>query len=174
MTATVLGFLTALFTDPVYGIPLVILLALGIAWLYLGRGTIAPQLLPYHTPRVRSRDPVSSMYWALHDRKYSDTILFVYQRLGGAFQRRYGVGITLIPYRRKHQRRLGIDDPRPYRKIVQRMVQALNVAQALEQPPTFRAIWVLLRPRRERALARRMDEILTTVGWMVPELEAGA
>jgi hypothetical protein len=173
MTATVVGFLTTLFTDPVYGIPLVLWVSIAIVWLYLGRGTAAPVLLPYHIPRARARDPVSAMYWSLRERRYSETVLFVYQRLSGAFQRRYEIGITQIPWRRSVQRRLGLEDPRPYRKVVQRMVQALNVATALENPTGLRAIWELLRSWRERRLMRYLDEILTTVEWMVPYLEAG-
>lgn len=174
MTATLQGLLTALFTDPVYGLPLTLFIALGLIWLYLGKGTGAPLLQPYRTPRVRSRDPVSSMYWALTERRYSDTILFVYQRLSSAFLHRYRVPITNIPWRRKHQHKLGIYDPKPYNKVVREMVLGLNAAQALEHPPSFRAVWQLMKSYRERKLQRHLQFVLGTVEWMIPDLESGA
>lgn len=174
MTASLNGLLTALFTDPVYGIPLTLWVVVAAVWLYWGKGTAAPLLMPYKTPRVRSRDPVSSMYWAISERRYSDTILFVYQRLSGAFLRRYRVPITAIPWRRKHQAKLGIYDAKPYNKVVREMVNGLNMAQALERRPMFRPAWELLKSWRERRLHRHLEYVLSTVEWMIPDLEAPA
>lgn len=171
MFADVGSLLTALFTDPVYGLPLLLWAIAGVVWLVWGHGTAPPVLLPYRSSRVRSRDPVSSMFWALQERRYSEAILFAYQRLDAAFRGRYGISIRYIPWRRKHQLKLGIEDRRPYDKTLRTMVQALDTATLLEGKPLVRAVALLLRPRRERRLARRFGQVMADLDWMLPRLE---
>ena len=171
MSADLPSLLVSLVTDPVYGVPLTLWAVTGVVWLIWGHGTFPPMLLPYRAQRLRASDPVSSMYWALRERRYSEAILFAYQRLAAAFHLRYRVAITAIPWRRKHRARIGLGDPRPYRRILLRMVKALDIAYRLERPPTGASWAVLRRGARQRALAIRMTEILGELDRMIPELE---
>lgn len=174
MTASVQGLLTVLFTDPVYGLPLLVWGITGVVWLAWGHGVKPPTLLPYKASRVRSQDPVSSMYWALQERRYSDAILFAYQRLDSAFRQRYGISIRFLPWRRSHLRKLGIGDKRPFERTLRVMVKALDVAMRLEGTPSIKAVAVLLRPSRERKLDRRFAQVMADLSWMLPMLEARA
>ncbi len=174
MSADLGSLLTALFTDPVYGLPLLLWVVVGVVWLVWGHGLRPPALLPYHARRLRAIDPVSSMYWALTERRYSETIMFAYQRLDAAFQRRFGISMRFIPWRRRHQLKLGIEDPKPFEQIMRRMVQALSVASTLEGKPSIRAIAYLLKPYREAKLELRFHEVMSDVEWMIPWLEGHA
>ncbi|MDE1820183.1 MAG: hypothetical protein KGJ23_07430 [Euryarchaeota archaeon] len=174
MSADLGSFLTALFTDPVYGLPLLIWAIVGIVWLLWGHGSLPPALLPYRAHRVRSVDPVSSMYWALAEKRYSETLLFAYQRLDAAFQRRYGISIRFIPWRRKHQLRYGIEDPKPFERAVRLMVKTLDGATTLEGKPAIRAVAHMLRPYRERKMLDRFHRVMSDLDWMLPFLEGSA
>lgn len=174
MSATLLSFLLALFTDPVYGIPLVLWSVGALVWLAYGHGRSPPSLLPYRSSQIRAADPVSAVYWALSDHRYSDTVIFTFQRVAASFHQRYGISINSIPWRRRRQRRLGIVDARPFNKLLVTMVRALNLATTLERPPKFRSWWEIRRAARERKLHRSLAEVMGTVDWMIPWLEGRA
>lgn len=166
-----LSTLLAIVTDPVYGLPLLLWGGVAIVWLYYGHGTYPPPLLPYRTNTLRPTDPVSAMYWAVREHRYSEAIYFSYQRLAGSFLRRYGVSINYIPWRRKKRRRLGLDEPKPYFRILREMVKGLELANRLERPPSFKAWAALRRPARERALQRRLARIFSSLDVLLPMLE---
>jgi hypothetical protein len=174
MSADLGSLLTALFSDPVYGLPLTIWIVGGIVWLVYGSGVNPPALLPYRASRVRSADPVSAMYWALQEQRYSEAIIFAYQRLAASFQRRYGISINAIPWRRKKRVRLGLEDPRPYDRILRKMVKALDTANLLERKPALLSWSVLRRKARQAKLQRRMAAVFADLDWMLPLLEGRA
>lgn len=172
MSADVTTLIISLLTDPVFGLPLTLWVVAGIAWLIWGNGVHPPALLPYRANRVRSTDPVSAMYWALKEQRYSEAIIFAYQRLSTSFFRRYGVTITEIPWRPSKRRQLGLQEPRPYHQIVRKMVRALDVANTLEKAPTIASWAALRRPARQVKLDQRMAEVFADLDWMLPMLEA--
>ena len=110
-------------------------------------------------------DPVSTVYYALADGRYSTVLATVYERLDRAVERRYHVVIGQIPWR--NPERVGVPGASGLRRASRKVRAVYAEALQRESPFWFRwAFWRRAEADENLFLARVDDAIRVSADWI--------
>lgn len=160
-----LGRLLDLLTEPTIGVPILLTLGGMAAWfLWSPRPVERP-------PSVRrswfppTTDPVSTVYYALADGRYSTILATVYERLDRAVERKYHLVIGQLPLFRPE--RTGVPNAAELRRASRKVRTAYAEALQRESPFWFRwAFWRRTGADEDAFLARVDDAIRVSADWI--------
>ena len=165
MTIADLEHLVGLLTEPTVGIPFLLTLAAVAGWLlWSPRPLERPPAIrrTWFPPTV---DPVSQIYYALADGRYSAVLGTVYERLDGSVEKKYGLVIGQIPVFRPDGS--GIPDASGLKRAAKGIRRVYAEALQRESPFWFRwAFWRSAEADEQRFLSRVDDAISVSSHWI--------
>jgi len=165
MTSPDLGRLLYLLTEPTLGVPILISLVAMVAWLWWSPRPLERPPLVRRTWFAPTTDPVSLVYYALADGRYSAVLATVYERLDRACERAHGIVIAQIPI--FHAEQTGVAQPAALRRAARQIRRAHAEALQRESPFWFRwAFWRSAKLDEDRFLARVDDAIRVSADWI--------
>jgi len=164
-----LGRLVYLVTEPTLGVPILLTLGAAAGWLLW-----SPRPLERPPPVRRSwfpptTDPVSLVYYALADDRYSAVLATVYERLDRSVERRHHIVIAQLPF--FHPERTGVPDPKGLRRAARKIRGVYAEALQRESPYWFR--WAFWRPAEidENRFLNRVDDAIRVSAHWISTLE---
>ena len=170
MTSMYLLRLFDLLTEPTVGLPILLTLGLAAAWLLWSPRPLERPPAVRRTWYPPTTDPVSLVYYALADGRYSTVLGTVYERLDEAVEGRYHIVIGQLPVLSTED--APIPGAQGLRRAARQIRRAYSEALQRESPYWFR--WTFWRPEeidRDRFLGRVDDAIRVSAEW-ISTLEA--
>jgi hypothetical protein len=164
----------ALFTDPTYGIPLVVALGLAVAvgWWSRARTAALPSMTPGSAPEIWRMQLDALAYFNLQEGRYLAAVDGLGRRLGVVVRDRFHVQIA-------HPSELdasSVDELLPHpltlRGLVQDLRRAYNSAAWAEEPGWLTARWPWLKRRQERRARKDFTLLTTRISAALSALEA--
>ncbi len=157
------ALLLTLFTQPEYGLPLVLLAGLLVAWGSWPAHVLPAALTPYTLRRPWLLDSLRLLHETLHADKLAPAIQITYTWLAQEFRREYGVPISRLFRPSGYVGRSRIPDRPRFRRVVRALIAAFYYADYSEDVTRTGRYARWRRPgaraRARRTLARALDDL---------------
>jgi hypothetical protein len=175
MTDPALIAVEALFTEPTFGIPLLLTLAALATWILAAPPPAdrRPAVLrrSWSPPR---HDLSSRMYFALADQRYSEVLGITATELDATVRKRRGVSVYDLPWWRPRAAAMGIPEAADLRRCLRAITT--TQADAIEREGRFFIRWRFWRSREadEALFLARVDRTIESAATWIATLEQNA
>ena len=153
---SLLSSLVAVATDPTYGIPLIVTIALtvGISYWAWRRTARLPEFLPGTVPETWRLQLDALVYANLRQERYSAAIDGLGRVLSVEVRQRFNVRLTDPAELDDAEANRHLAPPTTLRTLVRDLQQAYTTAAWAEQPGWLAAHWAWIQRRQQRRAAR--------------------
>jgi hypothetical protein len=173
LTDAALSWVVGFISDPRWGIPFLLLLEATILW--VAWNPRAPTILGARRASWSrpEGDPVSRMFYAVQDQRYSVIVRWSRERIEELYHARSGAKLPTLPWTLR-RRSLSPTDPYNLRRVTQDLSNFEWAA--LERETGVRIRWAFWRTRQRdtEIYEARVDRVLRTAQAAIGALEVAA